>query len=58
MTPGLSLVTLGTTFLAGGLSFLSPCVRPLVPGNIFYDSGRSLSSCTDVRALRPEGDGR
>lgn len=35
-------VNIGTSFLAGILSFLSPCVLPLVPGYISYLSGLSL----------------
>jgi len=35
-------VSLGIAFLAGVLSFLSPCVLPLVPGYISFLSGVSL----------------
>lgn len=35
-------VSIGIAFLAGFLSFLSPCVLPLVPGYISYISGVSL----------------
>jgi cytochrome c-type biogenesis protein len=38
----MSDVSLGIAFLAGVLSFLSPCVLPLVPGYISYISGASL----------------
>ena len=33
--------TLSIAFLAGLLSFLSPCVLPLIPGYISYISGTS-----------------
>ena len=35
-------VSIGVAFLAGVLSFLSPCVLPLVPGYISFLSGISL----------------
>ncbi|MEE9264468.1 MAG: cytochrome c biogenesis protein CcdA [Vicinamibacteria bacterium] len=35
-------VTLATAFLAGIISFLSPCVLPIVPGYISFVSGVSL----------------
>jgi len=35
-------ISFGIAFLAGFLSFLSPCVLPLVPGYISYISGVSL----------------
>ena len=34
--------TLSIAFLAGLVSFLSPCVLPLIPGYISYISGESL----------------
>ena len=37
-------VTLGLAFLAGLVSFLSPCVLALVPAYVGYLSGRSVSS--------------
>jgi len=39
-----SLLTIGISFLAGILSFLSPCVLPLVPGYISLISGVSVDS--------------
>jgi cytochrome c-type biogenesis protein len=39
----LSLIVLLTAFGAGIISFLSPCVLPLVPGYISYVAGDSLS---------------
>lgn len=41
---GISSVALLTSFFAGIVSFLSPCVLPLVPGYISYIAGQSLSS--------------
>ena len=38
--------TLSIAFLAGLISFLSPCVLPLVPGYICYISGTSLDKLT------------
>ena len=35
-------VSIGIAFIAGILSFLSPCVLPLVPGYISFLSGVSL----------------
>ena len=35
-------ISLGIAFLAGILSFLSPCILPLVPGYITFLSGVSL----------------
>ena len=39
-------VTLPIAFLAGLISFLSPCVLPLIPGYISYISGSSLNKIT------------
>lgn len=50
MMPTLSMVALGTSFAAGIISFLSPCVLPLVPGYVSYVGGRSLAGGTDARA--------
>lgn len=36
-----------SAFLAGGLSFVSPCVLPLIPGYISFISGVSLEELTD-----------
>ncbi len=38
----LSPLVLATSFLAGMISFLSPCVLPLVPGYVSYVAGQSL----------------
>ncbi|MBI4149306.1 cytochrome C biogenesis protein [Candidatus Woesearchaeota archaeon] len=42
-TSGLSLATLGIAFFFGMVSFLSPCVLPLVPAMLAYLSGTSLA---------------
>ena len=39
----LSSVGLLTAFVAGAISFLSPCVLPLVPGYVSYVAGESLN---------------
>ena len=39
-------------FLAGVVSFLSPCVLPLVPGYVSYVAGRSLEDLTGSTATR------
>jgi cytochrome c-type biogenesis protein len=39
---GLSLVAMLTSFVAGIVSFLSPCVLPLVPAYVSYIAGQSL----------------
>lgn len=38
----ISVLMLATSFAAGTISFLSPCVLPLVPAYIAYVSGRSV----------------
>ncbi len=45
-------VTLGTSFVAGLLSFLSPCVLPIVPGYITWLSGRSIDELADATDRR------
>jgi cytochrome c-type biogenesis protein len=42
-----------TAFLAGVISFLSPCVLPLVPGYLSYVAGTSLESLRDRQTSRP-----
>ena len=39
-------------FIAGTVSFLSPCVLPLVPGYLSYMAGRSVDDIADARAAR------
>ena len=41
--------TLSIAFLAGVISFLSPCVLPLIPGYISYISGTSFDKITDKK---------
>jgi cytochrome c-type biogenesis protein len=45
-------VGFATAFLAGVISFLSPCVLPLVPGYLSYVAGTSLESLRDRQASR------
>jgi cytochrome c-type biogenesis protein len=42
MTSDISLLALATSFAAGTISFLSPCVLPLVPAYVSYVAGQSL----------------
>ena len=39
--------TLSIAFLAGFISFLSPCVLPLIPGYISYISGTSFDKLVE-----------
>ncbi len=41
--------TLSVAFLAGFISFLSPCVLPLIPGYISYISGTSLEKLKEEK---------
>ena len=41
-----------TVFLAGIVSFLSPCVLPLVPGYVSYVAGRSLEELKQAQAAQ------
>ena len=41
--------TLSIAFLAGLISFLSPCVLPLIPGYISYISGSSLEKLVEKK---------
>ena len=41
--------TLSIAFLAGLISFLSPCVLPLIPGYICYISGTSLEKIVEKK---------
>jgi cytochrome c-type biogenesis protein len=43
-------VTLAAAFVAGLLSFVSPCVLPLVPGYLSFVSGLSLDELRDAQA--------
>jgi cytochrome c-type biogenesis protein len=51
---GVSILALLTSFAAGIVSFLSPCVLPLVPGYISYVAGQSLND----PASRADAGGR
>ncbi len=46
----LSGVGVVAAFLAGAISFLSPCVLPLVPGYVSYVAGHSTSG-VEMQAL-------
>src|SRR5689334_3254585 len=46
----LTLIGLATAFAAGLVSFLSPCVLPLVPGYVSYVTGSSLEELRDGEA--------
>ena len=43
--------TLSIAFLAGLISFLSPCVLPLIPGYISYISGASLNELLEKKNI-------
>jgi cytochrome c-type biogenesis protein len=47
-----SLIGLVTAFAAGVISFLSPCVLPLVPGYVSFVAGSSLEDLRDGEASR------
>ena len=47
--PEIAGVGLVSAFLAGIVSFLSPCVLPLVPGYVSYVAGRSLDNLIEDR---------
>ena len=48
----LSLIGAATAFVAGIVSFLSPCVLPLVPGYVSFVAGHSLEDMRDGEASR------
>jgi cytochrome c-type biogenesis protein len=48
-------VTLGLAFVAGVISFISPCVLPLIPGYLSYISGLSLEEMRG--GVMPAGGG-
>jgi len=43
------MIELLIAFGAGLISFLSPCVLPLIPGYISYISGQSLQEILDQK---------
>lgn len=49
MTPVPSLVSIAIAFAAGVLSFLSPCVLPLIPGYLSFMTGLSTAELSDNR---------
>ena len=44
-------IHLPIAFLAGLISFLSPCVLPLIPGYISYISGTSLKKLVEKKII-------
>ncbi len=40
----MNIISIGTSFIAGILSFVSPCVLPLVPAYISYITGSNMKS--------------
>lgn len=48
----LSAVAAGA-FAAGAISFLSPCVLPLVPGYVSFITGQTVGSETETSLWRP-----
>ena len=45
------MIELTVAFGAGLISFLSPCVLPLIPGYISYISGQSLQEILNQKKL-------
>ena len=43
----ISAISIASVFAAGLISFLSPCVLPLVPGYVSYVAGGSLEELRD-----------
>jgi cytochrome c-type biogenesis protein len=46
-------ITLIAAFVAGFLSFISPCVLPLIPGYVSFVSGVSLEEMRAAPPRRP-----
>ncbi|MFH1344097.1 MAG: cytochrome c biogenesis protein CcdA [Pseudomonadota bacterium] len=46
-----SIATTTAVFVAGIISFLSPCVLPLVPGYVSYIAGQSMADTTTSKAV-------
>ena len=46
-----SIASMTAVFVAGIISFLSPCVLPLVPGYVSYIAGQSIPDSSKSRAL-------
>ena len=51
--PDLTALGLVIAFLAGTVSFVSPCVLPLVPGYVSYVAGQSAVTTPSIR--KPSG---
>ena len=45
------MLELSIAFGAGLISFLSPCVLPLIPGYIYYISGSSLNELIEKKTV-------
>ena len=45
-------IGIASAFLAGLVSFLSPCVLPMVPGYVSYVAGKSLEEVRTVQSFR------
>lgn len=50
--PELSVIGVATAFAAGAVSFLSPCVLPLVPGYVSFVAGRTVDGGENAKPLR------
>ncbi len=53
VSDGSLLIAIPIAILAGVISFLSPCVLPLVPGYLAYTTGLSAGELADSRATSP-----
>ena len=47
------MIELLIAFGAGLISFLSPCVLPLIPGYVSYISGNSINELLDKKLINP-----
>ena len=47
------MIEIFVAFGAGFISFLSPCVLPLIPGYISYISGQSIQKVIDSKKINP-----
>lgn len=54
--PEIANIGITTAFIAGIISFLSPCVLPLVPGYISFIAGKSLEEVTKERDTKTRLD--
>ena len=50
-------ITIGLAFFAGFLSFISPCVLPLIPAYITYLGGRVIIQYSAQTAVATTGNG-